>query len=65
MSSIHERRLIQLRENEIDLQTTLADLGDEIQAREARIIDVQRQLRETRADLRRLLRAAIEIEIAS
>jgi uncharacterized protein involved in exopolysaccharide biosynthesis len=58
---IHERTLSQLRENEIDLQTELADLADEIQTREARIVEVQRHLRETR----RLLRAAIEIGLAS
>ena len=66
--SIHERThaaLRQLRENEIDLQIELADLADEIQTREARIVEVQRHLRETRADRRRLLSAAIEIELAS
>lgn len=41
-----------LRENELDLQTELSDLSEEILSREARMLDVLKLLRETRAQMR-------------
>jgi hypothetical protein len=60
MDSVYEIELdrqlfLRLRDNEIDLQTELSDLAEEIISREARLVEVQGQLRRTREHMRRLL----------
>jgi cell fate (sporulation/competence/biofilm development) regulator YlbF (YheA/YmcA/DUF963 family) len=49
------QNLRSLYESEIDLQTLLSDLTDEIMTREQQILEVQAQLRRVRAERRRLL----------
>lgn len=57
-NEIDRQRFIQLRENEFDLQTELADLTDEILTRETRTLEVISLLRTNREHMRRLLRDA-------
>jgi cell fate (sporulation/competence/biofilm development) regulator YlbF (YheA/YmcA/DUF963 family) len=49
------QNLRSLYESEMDLQTLLSDLTDEIMTREHQIVEVQAQLRRVRAEMRRLL----------
>jgi hypothetical protein len=59
MFSIHpaaSARLAQLRENEIDLQTELDDLDDEITTRLERVVVVRALLRLTRIEIAQLAR---------
>lgn len=59
--SVYETELdrqlfIRFCQNEIDLQTEMADLSEEIISREARLMEVMAHLRRTREQMRRLLR---------
>jgi hypothetical protein len=63
-NEIDRQLFTRLRENEIDLQTELADLGEEIATREIRITEVLAALRTTREHMRRLLWDAFTGEAA-
>ena len=60
-NDLDRQLFIRLRDSEIDLQTELSALADEIVSREIRLIEALGQLRRTREQMRRQLRdAAIE-----